>query len=320
MLHKKSNRRNYLKLLALLPIVGIALAINARTVTDYVYDETQVQQPVKKGKKVGMINAGAINEIVVVEQVPATQEESQMSTDEKFTLSGTVVDDQTKPVVGAIIIINDSKKGTVTDRDGKFQLEVSAGDQIHVSYIGYGTSTMIVNQSLPNVIIPLKKESEHDKAYDVVEEMPEFPGGMSAMMQYLAQNIKYPEEAHKKGIQGRVIATFVVEKDGSITNAKVVRSIDPQLDAEALRVVNAMPKWKPGKQGGEAVAVKYTVPVTFKLDEGPKTEDYVLEVDGKVVNDSVIGSIPPGAVESMTVEKGQNGQPKKILITTKKNK
>ena len=99
----------------------------------------------------------------------------------------------------------------------------------------------------------------------VCEEMPEFPGGMTECMKYLGKNVKYPAEALEKGIEGRVIVQFVVEKDGSITNAKVVRGIHPSLDAEALRVMNSMPKWKPGKQKGQAVSVKYTMPVLFKL-------------------------------------------------------
>ena len=105
--------------------------------------------------------------------------------------------------------------------------------------------------------------------FEVVEEMPDFPGGMKALMEYLSKNIKYPAEAHAKGIQGRVIVCFVVKKDGSIDNIKVVRSVDPYLDKEAIRVITAMPKWKPGKQRGETVNVKFTVPVAFRLT-GPE--------------------------------------------------
>ena len=99
----------------------------------------------------------------------------------------------------------------------------------------------------------------------VVEEMPEFPGGMGECMKFLGKNIKYPEEAIEKGIQGRVIVQMVIEKDGTITNTKVVKGVDPLLDAEALRVVNQSPKWIPGKQRGQAVRVKYTLPVMFRL-------------------------------------------------------
>ena len=103
------------------------------------------------------------------------------------------------------------------------------------------------------------------KVYDVVEQMPMFPGGTQALMQFLKDNVQYPPECEEICIQGRVILTFVVERDGSITQAKVAKSLDPLLDAEALRVVNAMPKWIPGRQNGVTVAVKYTIPVTFRL-------------------------------------------------------
>lgn len=101
--------------------------------------------------------------------------------------------------------------------------------------------------------------------FDMVEEMPEFKGGNKALMDYLAANLQYPKGAETKGTQGRVIVQFIVNTDGSIDNAKVLRSVDPELDAEALRVINGMPKWKPGTQKGEPVRVKYTVPVVFRL-------------------------------------------------------
>ena len=105
-----------------------------------------------------------------------------------------------------------------------------------------------------------------DDVFDVVEEMPEFPGGTAELMQFLSRNMKYPKEAEKAGEQGRVIANFVVEPDGSVTNAQVVKSVSPQLDAEALRVIGLMPRWQPGRQNGKAVRVKYTIPITFSLN------------------------------------------------------
>ena len=95
--------------------------------------------------------------------------------------------------------------------------------------------------------------------------MPSFPGGMGELMKFLGNNIKYPAVAQENGIQGRVIIQFVIEKDGSVANPVVVKGVDPALDKEALRVVKSMPKWTPGKQRGKAVRVKYTVPVTFRL-------------------------------------------------------
>ena len=112
---------------------------------------------------------------------------------------------------------------------------------------------------------PAPKPEVSNKVFDVVEEMPSFPGGQGALMSFLSSNIKYPVVAQENGVQGRVIVGFVVERDGSITDVKVMRSVDPSLDREAQRVVKSMPKWKPGKQNGSAVRVKYTVPVVFRL-------------------------------------------------------
>ena len=115
------------------------------------------------------------------------------------------------------------------------------------------------------VVVDEKPKEEETKVFDVVEQMPSFPGGDAELMKYLNSHIKYPVVAEENGIQGRVIATFVVERDGSISDVKVVKSVDPSLDKEAIRVLKSMPKWIPGKQNGSAVRVKYTVPVTFRL-------------------------------------------------------
>lgn len=116
-------------------------------------------------------------------------------------------------------------------------------------------------------VAPVVEEEEPEEAeiFMVVEEMPEFPGGMAECLKFLGKNIKYPTIAQENGVQGRVIVQFVVNQDGSIVDPVVVRSVDPYLDKEALRVIKTMPKWKPGKQRGKAVRVKYTVTVTFKL-------------------------------------------------------
>ena len=136
--------------------------------------------------------------------------------------------------------------------------------------------------------------------FQVVEEMPDFPGGMKALMDYLSKNVKYPVEAHAIGAQGRVIVSFTVKKDGSIADTKVERSVNPYLDKEAMRVIAAMPKWQPGKQKGEAVNVRFTVPVAFRLSdpEPPKAEEIKQSDLDEVV---VVGYEPqedstPGAV------------------------
>lgn len=119
-------------------------------------------------------------------------------------------------------------------------------------------------------VSPEAKEAPADSTakedvFMVAEQMPEFPGGMKEMLKFLQENVKYPENAMKNNVQGRVIVQFVVEKDGTLTEFKVARSVDPDLDAEALRVLQTMPKWKPGMQRGKIVRVKFTVPVSFKL-------------------------------------------------------
>lgn len=320
MLHKKSQASHLLKLLALLPIVGTALALNAETVTDVVYDQPQ-KNPVAQPASTISQPMG-LNEVVVIEQAPAVQQDTKT-----YTIRGVVKDKEKKDaIVGAVIRISGSTKGTVTDRNGEFSLEAKKGDRIEVMYVGYANGTVVVSDPQVKFDIRLQKDdsdvsSTNDNPLDVVEEMPQFPGGAAALMQYLSKNIRYPEEAHKNNIQGRVIVNFIVETDGSITEAKVTRSIHPLLDAEALRVINAMPKWNPGMQGGKPVRVKYTVPVTFKLQgNGVKAseEKYILEIDGKVADDTEIGNIPSGSIASMEVVKAENGQPKKIRITTKK--
>lgn len=107
--------------------------------------------------------------------------------------------------------------------------------------------------------------AEDTQIFEFLEEMPEFPGGQAAMMKWLSENVKYPAIATENNIQGRVMVSFVVERDGSISNVKVVRGVDPSLDKEAVRLINDMPKWKPGMQTGKPVRARFNIPVTFKL-------------------------------------------------------
>ena len=296
MLHKKSNPTRLLKLIALIPIVAVALAVNAETVTDYVYGEPETLQPVKKGKVNATIKTG-MNSAITVVAADAEQDAEQ-------------ADNNTNKV-------ND----IVKDKEGDD---------------------------------PDLQKNDNDKAYDVVEEMPQYPGGVGKLMEYVSMNVRYPKEAESKSIQGRVIITFVVEKDGSITDAEVIKSVDPALDAEALRVVKAMPKWTPGKQEGKPIRVKYTMPITFALQGGDVIPDgkvkganvmnetvvvgigdnakaihtnvpYVL-VDDKPIDSDKLKDIDPKTIDHMEVlkskaaiekygEKAKNGV---IIITTKK--
>ena len=172
--------------------------------------------------------------------------------------------------------------------------------------------------------------------FEVVERMPQFPGGVAAQVEYFKKNLRYPAEAKKAGTQGRVVVQFFVNKDGSISNVKVLRGVDPALDAEAVRLVNSMPKWKPGMQKGKAVTVKYTVPVLFKLDavdekvaqknltlimKGTSAADYadvLILVDGREVTPEILRALNPSRIQSISVLK----DPSEIIAkyTTDKSK
>ena len=153
--------------------------------------------------------------------------------------------------------------------------------------------------------------------FEVVEQMPEFPdGGTPAMLKYFEANLRYPAKAREAGTQGRVTVQFVVDRDGSIRDAEVLRPVDPLLDAEALRLVRSMPRWRPGMQKGKVVAVKYTVPVTFRLDTA-KTEptarisdgssiplaDVLLVVDGKEMTWEEFKKMPSERIQAIDILK-----------------
>ncbi|MBQ6965426.1 MAG: energy transducer TonB [Bacteroidaceae bacterium] len=128
-----------------------------------------------------------------------------------------------------------------------------------------GPSSPVVGAVMSGPPAPVAEESDEGEIFEVVEQNPMFPGGEKALMQYLQKNLKYPAAAQENNIQGRVMVQFVVNKDGSIVDPKVLRSVDPSLDKEAMRVVQSMPKWTPGKQRGKPVRVRFTLPVTFRL-------------------------------------------------------
>ena len=159
------------------------------------------------------------------------------------------------------------------DEEVKEEQEMKTQEELQETNTAIGAFTVEGNDETAGEVLKVKEtiaepeppKVEETKVFDVVEEMPSFPGGQSALLEYLNKNIKYPVVAEENGIQGRVTVTFVVERDGSITDVKVVKSVDPSLDKEAARVVKSMPHWIPGKQNGSAVRVKYTVPVTFRL-------------------------------------------------------
>ena len=159
------------------------------------------------------------------------------------------------------------------DEDVKPEEEMQNQDDLQKSKTAIGALNVQGNDEIGGTVLKIQEEiaqpeppkEEENKVFDVVEEQPSFPGGQGALMQWLSDNIKYPVIAAENGVQGRVIVQFVVSKTGSISDVKVVRGVDPSLDREAVRVVSQMPKWTPGRQNGTTVNVRYTLPVTFRL-------------------------------------------------------
>ena len=357
MLHKKSSQTSLLKLLALVPIVGLALAVNAEKVQDVVYTNT-VAPSVEE-----LVN----EEILQAEPQPAEVVDEAKNKPITFQV---VFSPEDSPIAGVpVLIVETGKpvKSAETDKDGKFVLDNPVvGSLVTFTIVNYSkgiriTKDMVAKGDVVKVAFEANRSEKEEpegtpdpnKAYDVVDEMPQFPGGPYALFEFISKNIQYPKEAEDANLQGRVIVSFVVEKDGSVSNAKVVRPIDPLLDAEALRVVNSMPKWIPGKQNGEAFRMKYTVPVTFRLEGGikgaddpliqkttaylagyyaaknglPPTPKTLILVDGKEVSYDELEKIKGESIDHMDVLKdksaiekyGEKAKGGVILITTKKN-
>ena len=252
-LRRQTGRRNVISMIAVLllfaAVMVFMIAKNAyeayqkeHAVMDQVTELSALTQQKKKEAKVER------------KEIPVRQEQQQVvekvKSSVKFTAPVIKKDDEVKP-----------------------EDELKSQDEIMNSKVAVGALNVVGNDESGEVLKakeviatePVKPKEEENKVFDVVEQMPSYPGGMGALMQYLSSNIKYPVIAEENGIQGRVICTFVVERDGSITDVRIAKSVDPSLDKEAMRVVSKMPKWIPGKQNGSAVRVKYTLPVTFRL-------------------------------------------------------
>ena len=225
---------------------------------------------------------------IAAEAVAGVKEATEISvlSEDDVKVSGQVIDDFNGPVIGANVIVKGTNVGTITDTEGYFVLETTKNAVLRFSFPGMKAKEVAVkdvqgklkvqlysdgsaqgSQSAPPPppMSPQISTDPSDLVFTVVEVMPEFPGGQGALLQFLARSIKYPVIAQQNGIQGRVTCSFVVGKDGVIRNIEVIRGVDPSLDLEATRVISMMPKWKPGMQKGKEVSVKYTVPVTFRL-------------------------------------------------------
>lgn len=183
------------------------------------------------------------------------------------TATGILVDETGQPLIGASVVVKGGKERTITDRKGAFSLEVPANAILRCSYQGRESQEVLAADMTNNTHLSLSSKSRemNEQVFTVVEKMPSFPGGDAELLKYIATNIKYPKESQDNGEQGRVICSFIVGRDGSVNNPEVLRGVTPLLNEEAVRVINTMPRWNPGMQREKAVAVKYTVPITFRL-------------------------------------------------------
>ena len=235
-------------------------------------------------------NAGAMTERMsglLDASLPMLQGHTENLSDTKkedtLVVSGTIVDGQ-GALQGVSILISGTYSGTISDENGRFQIRMQAGDTLNFSYIGMAPMHLVPKASgdVGKIEMKRKKEnldeivvvgytssekttrndrkpstgSEGEPIFTVVEEMPQFPGGQAALMQYIARNIKYPVIAQENGIQGRVVCQFIIDERGNTADVQVVQGVDPLLDKEAVRLIEEMPRWKPGKQRGKPVSVE----------------------------------------------------------------
>ena len=290
MIRKKSNPWARAKYLYVLPLAAVTVAAFARP---------EISKPLDE------ISSVKVNDLSAVLETYADKNVSNPA--EKTKLKMKVVDEEGKPIIAATVLVANTTNGTITDENGNFTLEVGTDQSIQVAYIGMSTVTMSVKDCLKKAdqtIVLTESDTKKDvkvvasapqtvvsddQTFSVVEQMPEYPGGMRAGLEFMARNLRYPTKAREAGKQGRVIVQFVVRKDGSLSDFKVLCPVDPWLDAEAIRVISTMPKWKPGMQDGKPVSVKFTLPVTFMLEgtnHKPKAGDNDVVVVGYGVQKS----------------------------------
>ena len=339
-LYSIANSFNHSKLKKRITMAAVAVAAFAHPEISKLTDEIS---------SVKVNDFSAITENHEVENANSVSEKS-------VTVEGTIIDGNTgNPIKGASIIIQNTTNGTITDMNGKFKIETNPKSVLVCSFIGKETYSVTITEesikSMKKSPIKLKDDVQEtdeivvvgygtqkeilqastppkdDNAFFIVEQMPEYPGGMSELMKYVARNIKYPADALREKTQGRVIVQFIVGTDGYTSDFKVMKSVSPSLDAEAIRVLANMPKWTPGMQRGEAVPVKFTVPVTFKLDNQDKAEqkttagsptipgvvrfnksleNVLIVIDDKVASQKEFSALNPQNIERIEVIKEES--------------
>ena len=341
MMKKKSSPWARAKYLYVLPLAAVAVAAFAHPEISKLSDE---------------ISSVKVNDFSAITKNHEV-ENTYSKPNGLILVKGTVVDDATgKAIRGASILERGTTNGTISDENGKFSLRVTENSVIVVSFVGKQTCSFVASaievknmkdkpirmkdevQVTDEVVVvgyeqeevpqkekvPQASKSEKGEVFMIVEQMPEYPGGMSELMKYIARNIKYPADALREKKQGRVIVQFIVGTDGYTSDFKVMKSVSPSLDAEAIRVLANMPRWTPGMQRGETVPVKFTVPVTFKLDNqdkaAPQTtagsptmpgnvsfnkslENVLIVIDEKVASQQEFSALKPQNIERIEVIK-----------------
>ena len=250
-LRKGTGKRNVISIIAVVALVLLC----------------QIGLSLKKAADAEARKRAAMTEVVELSKLEQPKKKAEVKQQKKIQVEPEKVVERVKSSIKFTAPV--IKK----DNEVKPEEEMKTQDELMKTKTAIGAIDVKGNDDKGGEVLKLKeavaqpepKPEVENKVFDVVEQMPSFPGGPSALMKYLSENVKYPVVAQENGVQGRVVVSFVVEKDGHITDVKVVRSVDPSLDKEAARVVKSMPSWIPGKQNGSAVRVKYNVPVSFRL-------------------------------------------------------
>ncbi|MEI6275419.1 MAG: energy transducer TonB [Prolixibacteraceae bacterium] len=228
-------RKKYNRVVLISTLIGIVI-LGLIVIVPYIRASNQAKQKARDATEVIAEMANDLQEAAAPPPPPPPPPPSEQQAVVKYVA----------PVVVDSVKVEDQSKLMISDE----QVSTTVNKEV----------VEVVEQKQEEV-----QEKEEQQVFVVVEEMPEFPGGELALRTYIAKAIVYPTVAQENGIQGKVFVTFVVNKDGSVSNAKIARGVDASLDTEALRVVSTLPKWKPGKQRGVPVRVSYTVPISFKL-------------------------------------------------------
>jgi TonB family protein len=330
-----STKRALLKYGFVVPLFVLMIIISSAAVSEH-QGIRQLGRVLQAKHRVGLASASDalidLSKALIISPQLAVQQ--QVS----GPIQGRVLDQNSKPLAGASVIVRNTNLGATTDAEGRFKILLSTDSDLVVSYVGYETKQIkayapngiqegtLLTISLKPTDTPLSElvvvgyqssppsssatpatQVETPKAsgevFMVVEQQPEFPGGLQELMKYLGRHIRYPAKAVAEGTQGKVMTSFVIDQRGEIHDIKVLQGIGNGCDEEALRVISNMPKWTPGRQNGSAVSVQYTLPVSF-LIEKPATAVPA----GQEIVFSQVEQIPvfPGGIEALYKYLGEN--------------